>query len=175
MFGYPPSNPPSPFRWYLSDVPEKLNTRDALGNNWQIFLEDFSGRPDKALGQTWKDLDVCAPGAYVVGPYKPEVAWGGTDWVNVDAATAYYGLWGTSMATPHVAGIAAIIAHDYPQFNQADMEYVLKKGASRIPMASDGAFVYDTSPWIFKWNGHDYGEGWLTLDNAMKVAAGYHK
>jgi subtilisin family serine protease len=175
MIGYAPSNPPSPFRWYLSDVPEKLNTKDALGNNWQIFLEDFSGRPDASLGQSWKDLDVCAPGAYVVGPYKPEVAWSGTAWINIGAATAYYGLWGTSMATPHVAGIAAIIAHDYPQFNQADMEYVLKKGATRIPMASDGATVYDTSLWTFKWVDHDYGCGWLTLDNAEIAAAAYHK
>jgi subtilisin family serine protease len=173
--GYQPSNPPAPYRWYLSDVPEKLNTRDALGNNWQIFLEDFSGRPDKTLGQTWKDLDVCAPGAAVVGPYKPNAAWNGAAWVNTDATTAYYALWGTSMATPHVAGVAAIIEHDYPQFNQADMEYVLKKAATRIPMASDGAFVYDTSPWIFKWVDHDYGNGWLTLDNAYLAAAGYHK
>ena len=78
------------------------------------------------------------------------------------------------MATPHVAGIAAIIAHDYPQFKQADMEYVLKKGASQIPMPSDGAVVYDLSPWIFKWVDHDYGNGWLTVDNAMKAAASYH-
>ena len=162
-------------RWYLTDVPEKLNTKDVLGNNWQIFLEDFSGRPDKALGQTWKDLDVCAPGAYVVGPYKPNAAWNGAAWVNIGAPTAYYGLWGTSMATPHVAGVAAIIAHDYPQFNQADMEYVLKKAATRIPMASDGAIVYDTSLWAFKWVDHDYGNGWLTVDNAYLAAAGYHK
>jgi subtilisin family serine protease len=180
MVGYAPSNPPSPYRWYLSDVPEKLNTKNdpfqagsKYTNNWQIFLEDFSGLPNKDLGQTWKDLDVCAPGAYVVGPYKPEVAWSGTAWAYIGAATAYYGLWGTSMATPHVAGIAAIIASCYPQFNQADMEYVLKKAATHIPMASDGAFVYDTIPWVFKWNDHDYGNGWLTLDNAIKAADTY--
>jgi subtilisin family serine protease len=178
--GYPPSNPPSPFRWYLTDVPEKLNTVDDLGNNWQIFLEDFSGRPSIALGQTAKDLDVCAPGAAVVGPYKPEVAWSGTAWVNLNAGTAYYGLWGTSMATPHVAGVAAIIVHDYPQFNQADMEYVLKKGASRIPLASNTKYVWGDyyavgeGPY-FKWTDHDYGTGWLTVDNAMMVAATYHK
>jgi len=171
--GYQPSNPPAPYRWYLSDVPEKLNTKDALGNNWQIFLEDFSGRPNKDLGQTWKELDVCAPGAAVVGPYKPAAAWSGTAWVNIGAATAYYALWGTSMATPHVAGVAAIIAHDYPDFNQATMEYVLKKGATHIPMASDGALVYDTSLWAFKWNDHDYGSGWLTVDNAMQAAEVY--
>lgn len=176
-YGYSPSNPPSPYRWYLSDVPEKLNTKDALGNNWQIFLEGFSGRPNKALGQSWKDLDVCAPGAAVVGPYKPEAAWSGTAWVNLNAPTAYYGLWGTSMSTPHVAGIAAIIAYQYPQFNQADMEIVLKNGASLIPLSSKtryvpGETVVGYGPY-FKWTDHDYGYGWLTVDNAMKAALEY--
>jgi len=161
--------------WWLWDVPEKLNTGDSLGNNWQIFLEDFSGLPNKAFGQTWKDLDVCAPGAAVVGPYKRNVAWSGSAWVNIDAPTGYFYLWGTSMATPHVAGIVAIIAHDYPQFNQADMEYVLKKAATRIPMASDGAIAYDTILWTFKWNDHDYGCGWLTVDNAYLTASTYNK
>lgn len=178
-YGTGTSNPPSPYRWYLSDVPEKLNTVDQFGNNWQIFLESFSGRPVSNLGQSWKDLDVCAPGAAVVGPYKPDVAWSGTAWVNYNAPVAYYGLWGTSMATPHVAGVAAIIAHDYPQFNQADMEYVLKKAATRIPLASNtkyvpGDTVVGLGPY-FKWTDHDYGCGWLTVDNAMIVASAYHK
>ena len=185
--GYPPDElgnhptpPPSPgpYRWYLTDVPEKLNTPDAVGNNWQIFLESFSGLPIAALGQSWKDLDVCAPGAAVVGPYKNEIAWSGTAWVNYNAPVAYYGLWGTSMATPHVAGVAAIVAYAYPQFNQADMEYVLKKAASRIPLASNtkyvpGDTVVGLGPY-FKWTDHDYGNGWLTVDTAMSVAWVYH-
>jgi subtilisin family serine protease len=183
MVGYPPSNPPSPYRWYLSDVPEMLNTKNdpfqaggQYANNWQIYLSDYSGRPNAALGQSWKDLDVSAPGSYVVGPYKPEVAWSGTAWVNIGAPTAYYGLWGTSMAAPHVSGVAAIIAHDYPQFNQADMEWVLKKGASRIPVTSDIKWVAD--PFAgpgFPCNDHDAGAGWLTVDNALKAAAAYNK
>jgi len=174
MVGYPPSNPPSPYRWYLSDVPEKLNTNDALGNNWQIFLTEFSSRPNIALGQTWKDLDVCAPGSYVVGPYKPEAAWSGTAWVNLNAPTAYYGLWGTSMATPHVAGVAAIVAQRYPYFNQADMEYVLKNAASMLPLASDTKVVNDPfyGPY-FSWTDHDYGSGWLTVDYALFMAGVY--
>jgi len=183
MVGYPPSNPPSPYRWYLSDVPEQLNTyNDPFGagsvytNNWQMYLSDYSGRPNAALGQTWQDLDVCAPGSYVVGPYKPEAAWNGEAYVNIGAPTAYYGLWGTSMAAPHVSGVAAIIAYHYPQFNQADMESVLKKGASRIPVTSDTKYVPDpfAGP-AFPCNDHDAGEGWLTVDNAMKAAAVYNK
>jgi subtilisin family serine protease len=188
--GYPPSNPPSPYRWYLSDVPEKLNTKNDpiyqlfgepknyYDNDWQIYLATFSGRPNAALGQSWKDLDVCAPGCYVVGPYKPEVAWNGTQWgwINIAALTAYYGLWGTSMAAPHVSGVAAIIAYHHPSFNQADMEWVLKKAASRIPLSSDTRWLYDQFYGVeFPNNDHDAGAGWLTVDNAFIAAAGYHK
>jgi len=182
--GYPPSNPPAPYRWYLSDVPEKLNTENNpveqlfgvpnnyYDNNWQIYLGTFSGRPNAALGQSWKDLDVVAPGCYVVGPFQPEVAWTGTAWVR--SATAYYGLWGTSMAAPHVAGVAAIVAQHYPSFNQFDMEWVLNKAASRIPLSSDTKWLYDQFYGVeFPNSDHDAGSGWLTADNAMKTASVY--
>jgi subtilisin family serine protease len=186
MLGAGTSNPPAPYRWYLSDVPEKLNTNNEIPdiyapgvtykNNWQIYLAEFSGRPNAALGQSWKDLDVCAPGCYVVGPYKPNAAWSGTAWVNIGAATAYYGLWGTSMAAPHVTGVAAIVAQNYPTFNQADMEYVLKKAATRIPLSSNVKYANDPyyGPAFYN-NDHDAGAGWLTDDNAMKTASVYHK
>jgi len=36
--------------WY-DDVPEELNTPDVWGNNWQIYLDEISSRPNKTLGQ----------------------------------------------------------------------------------------------------------------------------
>ncbi len=162
--GYPPSDPPSPYRWWLTDVPEKLNTIDNWGNNWQIYLEEFSSRPNATLGQFWKDLDVCTPGASIVGPYKPYFS----------TAVGYYYLWGTSMATPHVSAIAALVAEKYPYFNQFDMEWVLKKAAAMIPLASDGAYILDPwGFWDYKWNDHDYGSGWLQADNAFFAAFVY--
>jgi subtilisin family serine protease len=172
MIGAGTSNPPAPYRWYLSDVPEKLNTNDALGNNWQMYLGEFSGRPNAALGQSWKDLDVCAPGCYVVGPYQPNAAWNGAQWVT--SGVAYYGLWGTSMAAPHVTGVAAIVAQHYAGLSQAEMEYILKKGASRIPMSSNTKYANDPyyGPAFYN-NDHDAGAGWLTADKALDAAEVY--
>lgn len=149
--------------WWLNDVTEKLNTRDLWGNNWQMYLEEFSSRPNPALGQTWKELDVCAPGASIPGPYKPAFS------LNL----GYYYLWGTSMAAPHVAGLAATLAQAKPGLTQASAERVLKLAATRLPLASDGAVVLD--PFVgglydFLWKNHDAGTGWLTWDNIEKTA-----
>ncbi len=151
------SKPPQT-RWWLNDVIEKLNTKDLLGNNWQIFLEDFSSRPVMALGQKNQDLDVTAPGASILGPYKP--AFGTT--------AAYYYLWGTSMSAPHVSSMAALVLQSKPNLNQAQVETILKKAATGLPMPSDGAIVYDTDLWLFKWLGGDSGAGFLQVDAAIK-------
>jgi subtilisin family serine protease len=157
-------DPPAPTRWWLNDVTEKLNTKDVIGNNWQTYLTDFSSRPNPALGQSWKQLDVCAPGAAIVGPFKD----------YFDTTVGYYYLYGTSMAAPHVTGIAAVVAQVRPSLNQAQMENILKQAATHITMPSDGAVIID--PVVFsgnppagmlKWTDHDYGTGWLTLDWAL--------
>ncbi|MEM1990058.1 MAG: S8 family serine peptidase [Candidatus Bathyarchaeia archaeon] len=155
---------PPQTRWWLNDVPEKLNTKDYWRNNWQIYLEEFSSRPNASLGQFWKDLDVCAPGASIVGPYKSYFS----------TTIGYYHLWGTSMATPHVSAVAALVAEKYPQLKQADVEWILKSAASMLPLASDGAYILDPwGFWYYKWNDHDYGSGWLQADNALQVASTY--
>lgn len=154
---------PPQTRWWLNNVTEKLNTNDYWGNNWQTFLEDFSSRPNKDLGQSWRDLDVCTPGAAVVGPYKPYFS----------TIIAYYYLWGTSMATPHVSSIAAIVAQRYPNIDQLNMEWILKKAAVSLPLASDGAYALDPTPWLFYWNDHDYGSGWLQADEALAKASNH--
>jgi len=168
--GYPPSDPPSPYRWWLTDVPEKLNTKDDLGNEWQVYLEEFSSRPNKTLGQKWYYLDITAPGASIVGPYKPYFSY----------AVGYYYLWGTSMATPHVSGIAAILLQKYPvlgkypRLTQSLIESILKLSAQCIPPWYNGAWVYD--PFIgdfyyFEWKCLDWGSGWVQSDRADRTAA----
>jgi len=171
--GYPPSNPPDPYRWWLTDVPEKLNTPDDLGNPWQVFLEDFSSRPNKTLGQKWFYLDVTAPGASVVGPYKPYFS----------TRVGYYYLWGTSMATPHVSAIASILLQKYPilgkypRLTQSLIESIFKLSAQCIPPCYNSAWVWDINATgyidllYFEWKWTDWGAGWTLADKANCIAA----
>jgi subtilisin family serine protease len=162
-----PGNP-NDYYWWLKDVPENLWTTDPLGNKFQVYLTDFSGRPNATLGQHITDLDVAAPGAAVKGPYKN---YGPSQW-------GYYSVWGTSQATPHVSAIAALVLQDYPYLNQFGMEMVLKTAGLLNPLTkrceqSRSAVVYDIFSGTlvtYTWTWKDYGTGLLQADAALKVA-----
>ena len=147
---------------WTADVPEKINSKDSLGNNWQYYLETFSSRPNKDLDQKHQDLDVTTPGAWVVGPYKSAFA------NNV----GYYYLGGTSMAAPHVSAMAALLLQSYPSVEQAKMESILEIAAAGQPLPASDALVADDPypPYLATWDGGDYGSGFLLADNIFKVA-----
>ena len=175
--GSSPHEPP--YRWWLSDVPERFYIPDDNNNTFQLFVNDFSGRPNPELGQSWCDLDVCGPGSWVVGPYSPygclaDPTGQGIDWFG------YYYVGGTSQATPHVSGIAALVLDKYPNINQPKMERILKtagffqrmtkgvKDGSALVYAYQGGGVYAYEE--FTWTAWDYGTGFLQADAAMMVA-----
>ncbi|MHA2503099.1 MAG: S8 family peptidase [Candidatus Kariarchaeaceae archaeon] len=138
-----------------SDAPEDAN----------IYLEDFSSRPNKALGQKHKDLDVAAPGAFVVGPYKSAFA----------NNLGYYYLSGTSMAAPHVAATAALVLESHPDLTQTEMEFILKLAARGNPLPANDAVVFfpfnADGFYTANWDGGDYGAGFLYVDQAIATAA----
>ncbi len=96
--------------WRTADVADPVNTAD-------FYITDFSSR--QLPGQ---DLDVAAPGSWIVGPYQ----------VN-SGQLSYYYLGGTSMASPHVAGIVALMAQKSPALAQAQAEAYLVGAAIPLP------------------------------------------
>ena len=111
------------------------------------YVTDFSSRenpfnPDLAA----QELDVLAPGSWVVGPYPLGVGQSHLPWwsngVGNGVAGQYYFVGGTSMASPHVAGIAALVMQADPSLTQAEVEALLRATTDFIPFAG-GKLVAD--------------------------------
>ena len=127
-----------------------LNVADPTSAS-DFYITDFSSR-EKA-GQ---DLDVAAPGSWVVGPFQ-----------NQSGNISYFFLGGTSMASPHVAGIAALMMQKNSALRQAQVETILENTA--IPLAAGCRKVIDPNvgPTEFCWREDATGAGLATADAAL--------
>ena len=130
--------------WRTLDVPDPTNALD-------FYITDFSSR--QLSGQ---DLDVAAPGSWVVGPYQ----------VN-SGQISYYYLGGTSMSSPHVAGIVALMVQKNPALTAAQAEAILTSTA--LPLPPGCRNVNDGSGNIveFCWEADATGAGLATADAAL--------
>jgi subtilisin family serine protease len=132
--------------WYNIDDPE-------LGTTDLYYITDFSAREHDG-----QDLDVVAPGSWIVGPY------------NVDNGhLSYYFLGGTSMASPHVAGIVALMLEKNPGLTAADAESILESAA--LPMAPGCMEVNSGSGYVVEycWGADATGSGLATADGALSA------
>jgi subtilisin family serine protease len=132
--------------WYASDVPDP--TRAA-----QFYIADFSSR--QKPGQ---DLDVAAPGSWVVGPYQEN-----------SGQISYYFLGGTSMASPHVAGIVALMAQKSPALTAPQAERILT--GSAIPLPAGWRMIDDGTGTMVKvsWRSDATGAGLVDAAAALKA------
>ena len=132
--------------WYTIDDPEPNIM--AL-----YYITDFSAR--ELDGQ---DLDVVAPGSWIVGPYN----------LN-NGHTSYYYMGGTSMASPHVAGIVALMVQKNPGLTAADAEMILE--GSALPMAPGCMEVNSGSGYMVEycWGEDAIGSGLATADGALSA------
>lgn len=133
--------------WYRVDVPEPTDPA-------YFYITDFSSR--EKPGQ---DLDVAAPGSWVVGPYK----------VNSSNEPTYYYLGGTSMASPHVAGIVALMLQKNPTLIQSQVESILEQAA--IPMDPGCRTIYGPSgvPESVCWGADATGAGLISAQAALAL------
>ena len=136
---------------------------DANPNNWwnadqvadptdasHFYINNFSSRAKDA-----QDLDVAAPGSWVVGPYQLQ-----------SGRTSYFFVSGTSMASPHVAGIVALMTQKNPALTAAQAEQILEDSA--IPVAPGCAKV--AVPGAIEehcWSSDATGHGLATADAAL--------
>lgn len=130
--------------WFADDVAEPTNPDD-------FYITGFSSR--ERAGQ---DLDVAAPGSWVVGPFHLD-----------QGGTSFFFLGGTSMASPHVAGIVALMAQQTPGLTAPQAEVTLE--ATAIPLAAGCRNVAQPSGAIVEicWSANATGEGLATADAAL--------
>ena len=137
----------NPNNWWNADnVADPTSVAD-------FHIADFSSR--ELAGQ---DLDVAAPGSWVVGPYQTQ-----------SGKTSFYYLSGTSMASPHVAGIAALMLQKNPTLQQADVEDILETAA--LPMGAGCAMLSQPSGPAEQtcWGADATGSGIITAANALNA------
>ena len=122
----------------------------------EVYISEFSSR--EGPGQF---LDVVAPGSWVRGPYPgtpgyAHLPWWSQGWGSLMGWNPgnYYYVGGTSMATPHVAGIAALMLEIDPGLSQNEVEGILKSTALHIP--SDTMDIVDFDSDIGSW-------AWVTV------------
>ena len=130
--------------WIRNDVADPTKPGD-------FYITDFSGRQ-----KAEQDLDVAAPGSSVVGPYQEQ-----------SGKTSYFYLNGTSMATPHVSGIAALMAQKSPTLDAAQAEAALERTA--IPLAAGCRTVRQPEGTTQQvcWGADATGSGLATADAAL--------
>jgi len=131
--------------WRYVDVADPTSASD-------FYITDFSSR--ELPGQ---DLDVAAPGSWVVGPYQLQ-----------SGKTSYYYLGGTSMASPHVAGIVALMAEKYPALIASEAETILEGSAIPLPPGErDVLPSFDGGYETFSWGADATGAGLANADAAL--------
>jgi subtilisin family serine protease len=167
--------PPPRYRlWWLQDTTYGYNDIPEPTPAGDVYITDFSGRPNATLGQPPTDLDVVAPGSWVRGPMPDGFShlpwWSeGLGWYfSVPGLTNFYYVGGTSMATPHVSAVAAQMLEKNPTLDQAEVESIMKSTA--LPIAAGTMSVWDINTNSFgtmTWGTDATGSGLILADAAV--------
>jgi uncharacterized repeat protein (TIGR01451 family) len=129
------------------DYPASRQTNDA----WEDFMAASSSRGPNGDPDFLKP-DVAAPGTRILSATSPEQ--GGQDFTFLN---------GTSMASPHVAGAAALLLHQHPTWTPEQIKTALTSTSVRGGLVKeDGVTAADP---------FDRGAGRLNLERAGRAGA----
>ena len=141
-----------------------------------VYVTDFSGREISEDAE----LDVLAPGSWVRGPYpgfpgyahQPQQSGGLGDLFGGNPGNHFY-VGGTSQATPHVTGIAAMLLEKDPSLTQAEIETILRTTAIPIPAGTVDIWdPFDEAGSRFEpisWGADATGYGLVQADAALAL------
>ena len=102
-----------------------------------------------------------APGSWVVGPFQTN-----------SGQLSYFFLGGTSMASPHVAGIAALMKQKSPSLNQPQVESILETTAIPLPPGCRDVVDPNVGLTKFCWSNDAAGAGLATANAALAAVPG---
>ena len=115
------------------------------------IMADFSSRGPFTTESDWIKPDVTAPGVRILAAYTPEPADG-------SAGDYFAYLQGTSMSSPHIAGLAALIKEAHPEWSPAAIKSALMTSARQNVVKEDGATPADP---------FDFGAGHVDPNEAV--------
>ena len=150
------------------EVPEPTPTTGAAFFDGGVYIIGFSSR--ELAGQ---ELDVAAPGVFIRGPFAgfpgythlPWWAKGIGDLVSGANPGNFFYVSGTSMASPHVAGVAALMVQKDPGLTQSEVESILK--ATTLPMPP--GFGGNNIVGFQSWGADATGSGLIQADDAINA------
>ncbi|MEM2926229.1 MAG: S8 family serine peptidase [Candidatus Bathyarchaeia archaeon] len=175
------STPPPRYRlWWLQDTTYGYNdVRDPTVAR-EVYITEWSAREnDYRLGYfVDQELDVIAPGSWVRGPYPGypgynHIPWWapGKGWIVAPPNLVnFYYVGGTSMATPHVSAVVALMLERNPYLTQRQVERILQGTALKIPAGSMVIFDYGPKGWdwyTYRWDRKATGSGLIQADKAV--------
>ena len=146
--------------FWRNDVPEES------GSSSESYITFFSSRENDSLVPGFdQELDVTAPGLWTLGPYLNQGAAHPPYWAQ-GQIRKYYFLGGTSMASPHVAGVAALIMQKNPNLTQSQVEAIITSSALPIPA---GTYTDPLQGFVNDWGtgADEQGTGLLQADGAL--------
>lgn len=148
-----------------------------------VYVTEWSGREnDNRVPGYDQQLDVLAPGSWVRGPYPGtpgynHLPWwsNGKGWITAPPNLVnFYYVGGTSMATPHVSAVVALMLQKNPALTQQEVEKILKDTALCIKPGS--IEIYDFDHWTtVNWGTNATGAGLVQADAAVLAATNYKK